>query len=65
MHAIGTSGTINTIVAMARASRGEEFGRLHGATASAGEVERSIRELLEANAAMRTELPGIDAKRAD
>src|SRR5215469_4272624 len=35
MRVIGTSGTINTIVAMARASRGEELGRLHGAVASA------------------------------
>ena len=65
VRAIGTSGTINTIVAMARAARGEEFGRLHGATASAAEVRHLSRELLEANAAMRTDLPGMDAKRAD
>jgi len=62
---IGTSGTINTIVAMARSERGEELGRLHGASASADEVSRLSRELLEANPAMRSELPGIDAKRAD
>jgi exopolyphosphatase / guanosine-5'-triphosphate,3'-diphosphate pyrophosphatase len=65
VRAIGTSGTINTIVAMARAARGEESGRLHGATASATEVARLSRELLEANAAMRMDLPGIDTKRAD
>jgi exopolyphosphatase/guanosine-5'-triphosphate,3'-diphosphate pyrophosphatase len=29
--AIGTSGTINTLAAMARAARGEDPGRLHGA----------------------------------
>jgi len=62
---IGTSGTINTIVAMARAARGHELGRLHGATASAAEVAHICRQLLEANAAMRSDLPGIDAKRAD
>jgi exopolyphosphatase / guanosine-5'-triphosphate,3'-diphosphate pyrophosphatase len=65
VRVIGTSGTINTMVAMARASRGEELGRLHGAIASAAEVTHISRQLLEANAAMRSDLPGIDAKRAD
>jgi exopolyphosphatase/guanosine-5'-triphosphate,3'-diphosphate pyrophosphatase len=65
VRVIGTSGTINTMVAMARASRGEELGRLHGAIASAAEVTHLSRQLLEANAAMRSDLPGIDAKRAD
>jgi exopolyphosphatase/guanosine-5'-triphosphate,3'-diphosphate pyrophosphatase len=65
VDAIGTSGTINTLVAMARAERGEELGRLHGASASAEEVARINRELYEADAAARAELPGIDAKRAD
>ncbi|HEX3409366.1 MAG TPA: Ppx/GppA phosphatase family protein, partial [Candidatus Binataceae bacterium] len=65
VSAIGTSGTINTLVAMARAHRGEELGRLHGANASAAEVARLARDLCEANAAMRIDLPGIDAKRSD
>ncbi len=65
IKAIGTSGTINTIVAMARAARGEELGRLHGARATAAEVSRLARELVEANAAMRADLPGMDAKRSD
>ena len=65
VNAIGTSGTINTIVAMARAVRGEELGRLHGARAAAAEVSRVARDLVEANAALRAELPGMDAKRAD
>src|ERR1700722_17870856 len=65
VSAIGTSGTINTLVAMARAARGEELGRLHAATASAAEIAKLSRELLEANAAMRVDLPGMDAKRAD
>lgn len=65
VSAIGTSGTINTLVAMARARRGEELGRLHGASASAAEVSRLARDLCEANAAMRIDLAGIDAKRSD
>src|ERR1700722_5568379 len=65
VSAIGTSGTINTLVAMARAHRGEELGRLHGASASAAEIARLARNLCEANAAMRIDLPGIDAKRSD
>lgn len=63
--AVGTSGTINTLVAMARAARGEEVGRLHGASASAPEIARITRELCESRGDIRAELPGIDAKRAD
>jgi exopolyphosphatase / guanosine-5'-triphosphate,3'-diphosphate pyrophosphatase len=65
VRAIGTSGTINTLVAMARAARSEELGRLHGASATAEEVSHLCEQLIEANAAMRSELPGIDAKRVD
>lgn len=65
VRAIGTSGTINTLVAMARAARGEELGRLHGATATAGEIAALTSDLVEANAALRVELPGMDAKRVD
>jgi exopolyphosphatase/guanosine-5'-triphosphate,3'-diphosphate pyrophosphatase len=65
VQAIGTSGTINTIVAMARASRGEEIGRLHGAGASAEEISRLAGDLVTANSALRADLPGMDAKRVD
>lgn len=65
VRAIGTSGTINTLVAMARAARGEELGRLHGALASAGEISDLARDLTEANSALRVELPGMDTKRVD
>lgn len=65
VRAVGTSGTINTLVAMARAARGEEFGTLHGATASAAEVARLCRKAVGASSAMRMALPGIDAKRID
>src|SRR2546427_3073159 len=40
LRAVGTSGTVNTLVAMARATRGEDLGRLHGASASARELQR-------------------------
>jgi exopolyphosphatase / guanosine-5'-triphosphate,3'-diphosphate pyrophosphatase len=65
VRAIGTSGTINTMVAMARAARGEELGRLHSANASTAEISHLTEQLLEANAALRSELPGMDAKRVD
>ena len=65
VRAIGTSGSINTLVAMARASRGEEWGRLHGAIATADEIARITAHLVEANPALRAELPGMDAKRTD
>lgn len=65
VRAIGTSGSINTLVAMARAVRGDELGRLHGAAASASEIRAITEHLLEVNAAARADLPGIDAKRVD
>jgi len=64
-RAVGTSGTINTLVAMARAARGEEVGRLHGARASAAEVAQLRRRLVGNAAQARAELPGIDSKRVD
>jgi len=64
-RAIGTSGTVNTLVAMARAGRGEELGRLGGATASADEIAQIRRRVVECDLADRLELPGMDAKRAD
>ncbi|HEY6395290.1 MAG TPA: Ppx/GppA family phosphatase, partial [Candidatus Binataceae bacterium] len=65
IRAVGTSGTINTLVAMARARRGEESGRLHGATASTAELRHIADEIVAANPALRADLPGIDAKRVD
>ncbi len=62
---IGTSGTVNSLVAMVRAARGEDLGRLHCASASAAEIDRLKRQVLECGATERTELPGADAKRAD
>jgi exopolyphosphatase / guanosine-5'-triphosphate,3'-diphosphate pyrophosphatase len=65
VRVVGTSGTINTLVAMARAARGEELGTLHGATASAEEIARLRQMVVSGNTATRLTLPGIDAKRVD
>ncbi len=65
VRAIGTSGTINVLIAMARAARGEELGRLHGASATAAEIAKITQQVLKANAALRADLPGLDAKRVD
>ena len=65
VRAVGTSGTVNTLVAMARAARGEDTTRLHGASATAAEIARLRRRILATGAARRAELPGIDAKRVD
>jgi exopolyphosphatase/guanosine-5'-triphosphate,3'-diphosphate pyrophosphatase len=63
--AVGTSGTIQTVLAMVRAARGDEVGRLHGAVASTKEISALRREVLAHNAAARLDLPGMDAKRVD
>src|SRR5439155_923607 len=62
---IGTSGTVNTLVAMAAAARGQDLPRLHGARATAREVRRMRRRLLALSVGRRAELPGMDAKRVD
>jgi len=64
-RAIGTSGTINTLVAMATAARGVDPARLHGVSVPVVDVARLRRQLLAADAAERAELPGMDAKRVD
>ncbi len=64
-RAIGTSGTINAMVAMARAARGGGIGCLHGAATSAAEIARIRRQVLKRAVAKRLELPGLDPRRAD
>lgn len=65
---VGASGTIETVVAMALAARGEESGlrTLNGQRISADEVTEVV-ELLAATPDQkeRASLPGMDAKRAD
>ncbi len=65
---VGASGTIETVVAMALAARGEGSGlrTLNGQRISADEVTAVV-ELLAAtpDPTARAALPGMDAKRAD
>lgn len=64
--AIGTSGTINTVVGMARVMEGvEDAGRLHGASVSRESIHALRRRILGVDARARVDLPGMDAKRAD
>ena len=62
---IGTSGTINTLVAMARSGRDEDAGRLHGAAATREEIRALRRRIVASDAGARAELPGMDTKRVD
>src|SRR6185369_10609222 len=62
---IGTSGTINTLVAMALAVRGEEVGRLHGVAVTREAIHAIRRRVLAGDARARLELPGMDTKRVD
>ncbi|MFN8543833.1 MAG: Ppx/GppA phosphatase family protein [Candidatus Binatia bacterium] len=64
-RAVGTSGTINTLVAMAQSRRGQDTERLHGAAATAAQLARIRRRVVAVGPARRAELPGMDAKRAD
>jgi exopolyphosphatase/guanosine-5'-triphosphate,3'-diphosphate pyrophosphatase len=64
-RAVGTSGTVNTLVAMACAARGEEIARLHGASATTGDVHRLCRRILAVPASRRADMAGMDAKRVD
>src|SRR6185369_3467213 len=62
---IGTSGTINTLVAMALAARGEEAGRLHGVSVPREAIHAIRRRVLAADGRARADLPGMDTKRVD
>lgn len=65
VRAVGTSGTVNTLVAMAAAGRGEDLGRLHGTSAGAAEIGRLRRRILGVASVKRAELAGMDTKRVD
>lgn len=64
-RAIGTSGTVNALVAMIRVARDGEQDRLHGSSVAARDIRRLRGRLLKLTAARRAELPGADPKRAD
>jgi exopolyphosphatase/guanosine-5'-triphosphate,3'-diphosphate pyrophosphatase len=65
VRAIGTSGSISTLISMARAAGGAEPARLEGASATRRELTRLRRLLTSTPAAARLALPGVDAKRND
>jgi exopolyphosphatase/guanosine-5'-triphosphate,3'-diphosphate pyrophosphatase len=65
VRAVGTSGTINTLVAMALAARGEDLGRLHGASARAEEIHAIRLQVTETPPAIRTQIAGLESKRND
>ncbi|WP_436794202.1 Ppx/GppA phosphatase family protein [Actinospongicola halichondriae] len=65
---VGASGTIETVVAMVLADRGEGGGaRTHnGERIRAEEITAAVERLVETpDIAERAKLPGVDAKRAD
>ncbi len=64
---VGASGTIETIVAMVLAERGEGGARTHnGERIRAKEITAAVERLIETpDVAERAKLPGVDAKRAD
>ncbi|HEX4902907.1 MAG TPA: Ppx/GppA phosphatase family protein [Acidimicrobiales bacterium] len=64
---VGASGTVETVVSMALAARGEAGGRtLNGQRVTADEVHEVVELLASApDPAARAELPGMDPKRAD
>lgn len=65
VRAIGTSGTINALVAMARVARDGEQDRLHGMSVPASDIAWLRSRLLKVSAGERAEFPGADPKRAD
>lgn len=65
VSAIGTSGTITTLAAMARAAQGEDPGRLHGASVTHDQIHALRERLISVDARARAELPGMDTKRVD
>ncbi len=62
---IGTSGTVNHLIALVRAARGDDASRLHGVRATAVEIARLRRRLVALDAEKRAALPGMDTKRVD
>jgi len=64
---VGASGTIETVVAMALAARGEDPGlrTLNGQRATADEVTAAIELLAATPPSERAGLPGVEPKRAD
>ncbi len=63
--AIGSSGTISTIAAMAAAQRGETVRQMNGTTFSSAELTDLVTLITEWPDGKRGDMPGIDARRSD
>ncbi len=64
--AVGSSGTILALAAMARAEAGEPIRTLNAATLTADELAATVKRLVDARTvAARAKLPGLDPARAD
>ena len=62
---VGSSGTANTIAAMALARRGEKPHQLNGATFTAAELRCIVDDLASSTTDGRLDMAGLDDKRAD
>jgi exopolyphosphatase/guanosine-5'-triphosphate,3'-diphosphate pyrophosphatase len=65
VQAVGTSGTVHTLVTMARAGGNDDTRRLHGTVATRKEMAALRRQVLARDVRTRLELPGMDPKRVD
>jgi exopolyphosphatase/guanosine-5'-triphosphate,3'-diphosphate pyrophosphatase len=64
--AVGSSGTILALAAMARVEAGEPIRSLNAATLTADELAAIVKKLIDARSvAARAKLPGLDPGRAD
>ncbi len=63
--AVGSSGTISTLAAMAAAARGEVLRSVNGAVFSSDELEAVIDSIAATDRDKRKDIPGIDERRVD
>ncbi|MEZ5229509.1 MAG: Ppx/GppA phosphatase family protein [Acidimicrobiales bacterium] len=63
--AIGSSGTISTLAAMAAANRGEELRSVNGVSFTCSELDAVIDSIASTDRNERKDLPGIDPRRVD
>jgi exopolyphosphatase/guanosine-5'-triphosphate,3'-diphosphate pyrophosphatase len=64
--AVGSSGTLETLIALAAARRGGSLpSSVNQMTVTTRELDAVSQELLQMTSAERTDLPGVDARRAD
>ncbi len=64
--AVGSSGTLETLIALAAARRGGSLPTsVNQMTVTTRELDAVSQDLLQMTSAQRTDLPGVDARRAD